>query len=30
MIRLVDQIRPRANMIENVRGIIDALFHDYR
>ena len=30
MIRLVDQIRPRAIMIENVRGILDALFHDYR
>lgn len=30
MIRLVDQIRPRAIMIENVRGILDAVFHDYR
>jgi DNA (cytosine-5)-methyltransferase 1 len=30
MIRLVDQIRPRAVMIENVRGILDAVFHDYR
>ena len=30
LIRLVDQIRPRAIMIENVRGILDALFHDYR
>jgi DNA (cytosine-5)-methyltransferase 1 len=30
MIRLVDQIRPRAVMIENVRGIYDAVFHDYR
>src|SRR5579863_7795513 len=28
MIRLVDQIRPRAVMIENVRGIMD--FEDYR
>lgn len=30
MIRLVDQIRPRAIMIENVRGILDAVFCDYR
>jgi DNA (cytosine-5)-methyltransferase 1 len=30
MIRLVDQIRPRAVMIENVRGILDAVFIDYR
>jgi DNA (cytosine-5)-methyltransferase 1 len=30
MIRLVDQIRPRAVMIENVRGILDAVFLDYR
>ena len=30
MIRLVDQIRPRAVMIENVRGILDAVFDDYR
>lgn len=30
MIRLVDQIRPRAVMIENVRGILEAIFHDYR
>jgi DNA (cytosine-5)-methyltransferase 1 len=30
MIRLVDEIRPRAVMIENVRGILDAVFHDYR
>ena len=30
MIRLVDQIRPRAVMIENVRGIFDSVFHDYR
>jgi len=29
-IRLVDQIRPRAVMIENVRGILDAIFEDYR
>jgi DNA (cytosine-5)-methyltransferase 1 len=30
MIRLVDEIRPRAVMIENVRGILDAVFGDYR
>jgi DNA (cytosine-5)-methyltransferase 1 len=30
MIRIVDQLRPRAVMIENVRGIFDAVFHDYR
>ena len=30
MIRLVDQVRPRAVMIENVRGILDAVFEDYR
>jgi len=30
MIRLVDQVRPRAVMIENVRGILDAVFSDYR
>lgn len=30
MIRLVDQLRPKAVMIENVRGILDAIFHDYR
>lgn len=30
MIRLIDQIRPRAVMIENVRGILDAIFEDYR
>ena len=29
-IRLVDEIRPRAVMIENVRGILDAAFADYR
>ena len=27
-IRLVDEIRPRAVMIENVRGILDAVFAD--
>ena len=30
MIRLVDEIRPRAVMIENVRGLLDAVFADYR
>lgn len=30
MIRVVDQVRPRAIMIENVRGILDAVFEDYR
>jgi len=30
MIRLVDQLRPRAVIIENVRGIMDAVFQDYR
>lgn len=29
-IRLVDEIRPRAVVIENVRGILDAVFQDYR
>jgi DNA (cytosine-5)-methyltransferase 1 len=30
MIRIVDQVRPRAVMVENVRGILDAVFEDYR
>lgn len=30
MIRLVDQIRPRAVMIENVRGFLDERFREYR
>ncbi|MGH9774176.1 MAG: DNA cytosine methyltransferase [Candidatus Acidiferrales bacterium] len=30
MIRLVQQLHPRAMMIENVRGILDAVFEDYR
>jgi DNA (cytosine-5)-methyltransferase 1 len=30
MIRLVHEVRPRAVMIENVRGILDAVFEDYR
>jgi DNA (cytosine-5)-methyltransferase 1 len=29
-IQIVDQLRPRAVMIENVRGILDAIFEDYR
>lgn len=29
-IRLVDEIRPKAVMLENVRGILDAVFDDYR
>jgi len=29
-IRLVDEIRPRAVMFENVRGLMDAVFEDYR
>lgn len=29
-IRLVDEIRPRAVMIENVRGLLDPAFRDYR
>lgn len=29
-IRLVDEIRPRAVMIENVRGMLDAVFENYR
>jgi DNA (cytosine-5)-methyltransferase 1 len=29
-IDIVDQVRPRAVMIENVRGILDAIFEDYR
>jgi DNA (cytosine-5)-methyltransferase 1 len=30
MIRVVDQLRPKAVFIENVRGILDAVFDDYR
>jgi len=30
MIRLVDQIRPKAVVIENVRGILEGIFQDYR
>ena len=29
-IRIIRQIQPRAAMIENVRGILDAVFEDYR
>jgi DNA (cytosine-5)-methyltransferase 1 len=29
-VRLADEMRPRAIMIENVRGILDAVFEDYR
>ncbi|MGH9515523.1 MAG: DNA cytosine methyltransferase [Terriglobales bacterium] len=30
MIRVVDQVRPQAIIVENVRGILDAVFEDYR
>ena len=30
LIRIVDETRPRAVMIENVRGVLDAVFFDYR
>ncbi len=29
-IRVVDQVRPKAVMLENVRGFLDAIFTDYR
>src|SRR6267143_822829 len=29
-VRLIDECRPRAVMIENVRGLLDAVFEDYR
>ncbi|MBA2658444.1 MAG: DNA cytosine methyltransferase [Nitrosospira sp.] len=29
-IRLVDECRPRAVLLENVRGLLDAVFEDYR
>lgn len=29
-LRIVDEIRPKAVMIENVRGFLDAVFEDYR
>jgi DNA (cytosine-5)-methyltransferase 1 len=30
MLRIVDQVRPQAVMIENVRGILEPMFDDYR
>lgn len=29
-LRVIDEIRPKAVMLENVRGFLDAVFHDYR
>lgn len=29
-LKLIDEIRPRAVMLENVRGFLDAVFEDYR
>lgn len=29
-IRIVDEVRPKAVMLENVRGLLDAVFDDYR
>lgn len=29
-IEIIDAVRPKAVMIENVRGFLDAVFHDYR
>ena len=29
-VRIISEVRPRAAMIENVRGILDAVFFDYR
>ena len=29
-LRVIDETRPKAVMLENVRGFMDALFHDYR
>ncbi len=29
-IRVIDEVRPKAVMLENVRGFLDAVFHDYR
>lgn len=29
-LRIIDEVRPKAAMIENVRGILDAAFADYR
>jgi DNA (cytosine-5)-methyltransferase 1 len=30
VLRLVEECRPRALLVENVRGLLDASFHDYR
>lgn len=29
-LRVVDEVRPQAVMLENVRGLLDAVFVDYR
>lgn len=29
-VRVIDEARPKALMLENVRGFLDAVFHDYR
>lgn len=29
-VRVIDQVRPKALMLENVRGFLDPVFHDYR
>ncbi len=29
-LRVVDEVRPKAVMLENVRGFLDGVFHDYR
>jgi DNA (cytosine-5)-methyltransferase 1 len=29
-LRVIDEVRPKAVMLENVRGFLDAVFHDYR
>ena len=29
-VRVIDEVRPKALMLENVRGFLDAVFHDYR
>lgn len=29
-VRIIDQVRPKAVMLENVRGFLDAVFSDYR
>jgi len=29
-LRIIDEVQPRAVVIENVRGILDAVFEDYR